>query len=1108
MIKNEHLIRAMSIDDKIKLITGIDLYRNRVADGYDFPVFTWIENPLENAGVRVTDFPSDRALAATWNSGLVQSVYQCIANEAKASVPNAYYSIANAPTDTGSDATFVFAQFIADKIKGLHEGGVFVNYEDHALPTDSAEAIADYRLLNDAVFSQTDPDSVLCMHSDRANAYNESEFRQLKFGLANTKEDVARFLDAGYTFVFLATDFTEQLIPYLRDLTVEYRTALSACKSGKLTPEQLDVYCHALKMMSPARIDATCDCMIDLLIALSANGPQTVTEKPTAIDPSVTPLYDEPTHNAFALSAARESIVLLKNSNGLLPLKHEMRVAVIGEYAKDPFYTQTENTHTVTGLPFDVINDYEIQTVGFAYGYRRDEPGRSDLWTTAGKLCAQADVALVYLCSKDGTALPTEQLQLLNALYDRGVKTVAVVAADDTIDFSFVDKCSAVLFTDRGGQRVADAVFEIITGAVNPSGRLVRPIYKFRENEPDPSTVQYPLGYGLSYTSFSYTNLGLSDRGATLTVTNTGENDGYTTVQLYVQKKGAPDKILRGFQKVFIKKKDTVKVRISFGPETFRSYDVTKEKFCVAAGEYVVSIGENCDDVRLEGELTLAAYVFDEEKFGSRGVLYDDGERALKEFVDTTDKRAFYARNSGTAFGLKVTLAALLAVYCDVSAVLLLFGGMIPRNFIGYIAVGAALLIVNIGVLIFIVTAVVKRSRASKKLPEPMIGELVEKIGAFKELAHVSYQEPIAQDDAKTEEEEDESSPIETESEDIVRTYDTDFTVGTEEHIEFRENATLTELCNNFRDYGRSCGVEIEASSARALFAALAAGKLILVDIKNKDALPAFLLALEGYFGDVDAVDAMPSWSKPADLYWQTSGDKYIASGFVNALYAAAHTPDKNAVAIVNHVDVERLHDYFMPFIRHSLFPSEEQTCILNDTTSIVLPKNIHYILIAEDGFGTLPADVAAASIQIEPVISTIAPTEPVEIKPVSYSAFHDLVNEARETQFLPETVWKKVDDLIAAISANEPFGIGNKSILQLERLTAVLLECGADESEATVSLFTAKIVGRLKQLNLYKQPNGDRTLFGMIEKLFADENLTKIRKALINVGASDDGRK
>lgn len=1101
MIKNEELIKTMSPEQRIRLITSTDLYKSRTLEGYQFPKIILSSDPMRARGVRATDFPSDATLAAAWNPALVKRIYKCIGNEAKATVPEAYFTVSDDQAASISSEIFAYGRLLASKVQGLHASGAFVNYEDVAQKDDMPAEKTVTKLLTDAVLGEAQPDSLLCKDSRAAADYARPyRFGGLLCGVASTKEEVARFLNEGYSFIYLASDFTDELIPYLLDLTEEYKKASEACARGKLTPEKLTFCCDALEMLDMQRIDIACDNIIETLISLKNNGPDSVLEHRVSLASGGTAAFDEPMHDGLALEAARQSVVLLKN-NGLLPLKHELSVAVIGEYAKNPAYVDTGNTATVAGLPFEIINDYEIKTAGFAYGYRRGEPGRADLVNTATRLCAQADVALVYLCAeKDAQVLPPEQLQLLEALYAKGVKIVAVVAADGVIDASFESMCSALLFTGRGGQRVANAVFEIITGDQNPSGRLIRPFPTAMDEAT--ATVRYPFGYGLSYTTYEYTHLKITDRGVTCTVTNTGGCDGYATVQLYVRKKPGENEIgvekqLRGFEKVFVRKNDSVKVEIRFGAETFRTFDEVKNKFVVQGGAYEIYLGEHAENMKLQGEVMLAPYVFDDERITNEVLDRPSDGRAIDKFGDTADKRAFYARKRGTSLGLRLTLALLLAVYADAVAAFLIIKGVIPDKLPYYLVIGGIALVVTVGVLLYVAVQVKRHNKQKTAEPTKLLGDVVAQVGEFDTLATVSYDTPILPETVEEAEQEEEAE-AEAEPE-VIRTYDTGFTEGEQEEIEFRENVSFNELCVNFHDYALAWGVEVEASSIRALFAALAAGKMILADAKNKEVLPDFLSALCGYFQESGYVRAEENWQSPADLLWTLDGDRYVASAFVNAVYSASRTPDKNAIAVIDNVRPSTLRDYFGDFIRYALYPSEEHVWSLTEAATLVLPHNIRYILITEDGWAAgLPAEIAAASVQIELIFSRAAAAgEPVEIKPVSYTAFEDMVREARETQFLSETLWKKWDEMVEAISANERFSIGNKSVLQLERLTAVALDCGADESEAFGLAFTGKIVGLLRTLKTYKQDGGEKTLFGIIEKLFAEEDLSRIQRAL-----------
>lgn len=1109
MIKNERLILSMTLPERIKLITSVDFYKNRPLGGYAFPVFELLQDPIKDRGAKVTAFPQDKTLACAWNPSLVTEVYKCIGNEAKAVAERAYYNVTNRTDGLGaSDDLFTYGRFSAAKTLGLNKSGAFVNFEDLSLPQESCDEKIAHKLIRDVILSVSDPDSVIVKHADDCGNEKDCESARLMFGVAACKEEVAKYLADGYSFIWLGEDFTDELIPYLTELTDEYDTAHDACERGKITPEKLRLCCDELKMLPVERINEACDNIINLLIALDDNNADSVCERKISLGGAASPAFDEALHNSVALTAARQSAVLLKN-NGILPLKHEAAVAVIGEYAKNPEYHAFGNFATAAGLPFDIINDYEIRTSGFAYGYRKGEAGRTDLHKTAVKLCKSSDAAIVYLCAEQGAKiLPPEQLEIIDALYGSGVKIIAVVAADGSLELPIESKCDAIIYTGRGGQQTAAAVFEIITGFVNPSGKLAFAMpMSVNQETGEQSGERYPFGYGLSYTTFEYTKLKLDNGGVSLTVTNTGEYDGYANVQMYVRKTDgdARDKKLRGYEKVFVKKKDSVKVEIRFGEETFRAYDENRGLYCIEGGNYAISVGDSERNIRLKGELTLAPYTYDEEYFENEFVKSSKSEDGFKEFADSEDKRAFFARNRSTSLGLKLTLALFLMLYFDVSLALICVYNVVPDWYVSYIVIGVLAGAVNIAIIGFIIVAAKRHGREKSIAPEPLIGEEVAKLKEFTSLASVSYETPITPEEQEEDdaEEQETDEPPEEEPEEIILTYDTAFTDGERENIKFRENVSFTELCANFHDYMLGWGVEVESSSVRAFMAAFAASKLIFIDIKNKDVLPTFLLALSGYFRGAEVVETKESWNRPDHLTWTVEGDKYVASGFVNAVYAAAHTPDKNAVAILSRVRMDNLHNYFNDFIRYALFPSEEHVWRLNDDTKVILPHNLHYILVTEDGWQNMPRDVAGASVQIEMICSaSSAPGESVEIKSVTSKGFEELVKESREEHFMSENIWKKIDELIEAINVSEKFAIGNKSLLQIERLTSAVMACGADESEAFSLAFTAKIVSRLKNLKMYGEDGGDKTVFGLIEKLFGDENLSKIQKALFKTPA------
>lgn len=196
--------------------------------------------------------------------------------------------------------------------------------------------------------------------------------------------------------------------------------------------------------------------------------------------------------------------------------------------------------------------------------------------------------------------------------------------------------CKAILHGYLSGQAGAGAMFELLTGKVNPSGRL-NETYPFKyEDTPAfgyyPSNeknseyreslyvgyryydtsgvrVQYPFGFGLSYTEFAYSDLCVTKQGITVTITNTGKRAGAEVVQLYVGLPNAtvfrPAKELKGFAKVYLNTGESRTISIDFDDKTFRYWNVKTNQWEVESGTYQILVGASVSDIRLQGELEV-----------------------------------------------------------------------------------------------------------------------------------------------------------------------------------------------------------------------------------------------------------------------------------------------------------------------------------------------------------------------------------------------------------------------------------------------------------------------------------------------------------------------
>lgn len=1116
MLKNRELIFRMSLHQRIRLITSSKADENCAVENYEFPVFHLFSNPsLKSADKFVTLFPTDKALAATWNDELIKNVYECTGNEAKANKEYAYFNITdNISREAISEDGHLTCQFLSKKACGVQASGAHLNFDDCPSTQNIYVLNETVRNIKDGVLSENKVSSLRVYSVDEAEELVKTyKFKGLIFGVAENGIDVARYISRGATLIFVDGGASEGLEDYLVELTEKYVKSKELFDSGEINVAEFDRRIRDGEILDAEAINQACDRMISLLLSLKECGPSSVEEQRTrASRVEHDPVFNEVYHDKLAYRAAQQSVVMLKNS-GILPLKKDVPVAVIGEYATNNDYRITgKNSPTALHRPFDEINGYKnINAVGYAHGYAANQTKRLDLIETALGLCDDAKCAIVYLCAGVGaTNLPTGQLELLDALSRKGVKIIAVVSAERAINVSFADKCEAVLFSYNAGQGSAQAVFDIISGEISPSGKLVDTFYKNHESvkledgvpaycSVGAANVAYPFGFGLSYTRFEYKNLKLTETFASCTVSNSGSFDGYCTLLLFVKRAGSrgglANRVLRGYRKVFIKKGDSVKVEFQFADTTFRVYDGQNDRLMVQGGKYEISICDNANAVLLTGELDLKERSFEK---AVENKLVTSSKSGAISFTDTELDKFIRREKKKLSYGFRLFVVIMLTLYYDAMGIGLLVTNLIAdKTLLLYIVVGVLLFAGNLLALIYIIV-ISKRRKLQKYLhPNEVITDMVDNVKEFEEVAKVTYtkpiEKPIVEFDPVDEEEVDEE---------VVRRYDATF-AEEEEEIEFSQKVSFGELCTSFRKYASTKGVSVEISSIRSILAAMASGKIIIISCKNKEALPVFLQAMCEYFAVSGRITASDEWTSQEDLLWQKGGaeDDYVLSDISNAINSAGKTPDRNCAILLDNVSASNLNDYFSAFLDYANFPTEEHIIRISDDVSLKMPQNVCFLLVPfSDSFPEeITPSVAHASITVDIVATKVAPVAgEEEIKVISRPALADLVNEAREQFFVREAVWKKLDEFTEAVNATEKFSIDNKSLLQLEKYTSVLLECGGDESEAVINMFTAKIVPLLKVSKAYKKEAGGKTLFGIIEKLFSEENLSAVKRALI----------
>jgi beta-glucosidase len=264
----------------------------------------------------------------------------------------------------------------------------------------------------------------------------------------------------------------------------------------------------------------------------------------------------------------------------------------------------------------------------------------------AVELAQKADVVLLYLgldeisesegLDRASMKLPQSQVDLLGAVSAVNPNVVIVMSAGSAVEMPWLGQCKALIHGYLCGQAGAGAMLRAILGEVNPSGKLAESYpLRYEDNSSAPyfpakqRTAEYreglyvgyraydsanipvlfPFGYGLSYTSFAYSDLNVSEKEVSFTLTNTGAVDGAEVAQLYVSKTDGqvfrPRKELKGFAKVFLKAGESRKVTIPLDDKAFRYFNVKTDRFEVEGGGYQILIGASSADVKLTGTVNV-----------------------------------------------------------------------------------------------------------------------------------------------------------------------------------------------------------------------------------------------------------------------------------------------------------------------------------------------------------------------------------------------------------------------------------------------------------------------------------------------------------------------
>ncbi len=671
-MKHQDLIAQMTLEEKCYLLSGKDFWQTRSVERLGIPNMTLSDGPHGirkqagegdqlglNPSLPATCFPTAAAIANSWDPALGEEIGEHLGAEAASQgvcvVLGPGLNVKRSPLcgrnfEYFSEDPYLSGKMAASYIRGIQKNGVSACPKHFAANSQelrrmASDSVMDERTLREIYLTGFE----IAVKEGKAKSIMSS-YNRINGVYANENPHLLQEIlrDTWGFDGFVVSDWggsNDHVEGVRAGSHLEMPTTggdsdlelVDAVRSGRLEESVLD-----------RRVDE----LLDVILSTTK-----------AVKPLEGKPFDVEKHHAMAARASEQSIVLLKNESNILPLKRGTKVAVIGEFAQKARYQGAGSSvvnPTRLDHAMDVIKNFDLDVAGFEPGYPRSGKGDPAMQAKAVELAKTADIVLLYIgldeisesegLDRSHMRLPQSQADLIEAVAAANPNVVAVMSAGSAVEMPWLDKCKALVHGYLCGQAGAASVLKVIMGQVNPSGRLAEsyPVryedvssapyfpakernaeyreglfvgYRYFETANVP--VRFPFGFGLSYTTFEYSGLTVTDKEATFTLKNTGSMDGAEVAQLYVSKPDGdvfrPVKELKGFAKVFLKAGESKTVSIPLDDKAFRYFNVDTNRFETEGGEWTVMVGASCADIKLSGTVAVqgtgARSPYDKQRF-------------------------------------------------------------------------------------------------------------------------------------------------------------------------------------------------------------------------------------------------------------------------------------------------------------------------------------------------------------------------------------------------------------------------------------------------------------------------------------------------------------
>lgn len=659
----DRIMEELTLEEKASLCSGDDFWHTKAVERLDIPKVMVSDGPHglrknvedsdnPNEAIKAVCFPTASATACSFDRILIETMGKAIGEECQheklAVVLGPGCNIKRSPLcgrnfEYFSEDPYLAGQMAAAHIRGVQSKGVGTslkhfacnNQENRRMSVSAEMSERTLREIYLAPFETAVKDSkpwtVMCSYN-RINGVYSSENKRL---LTDILRDEWGFKGLVMSDWGAVDDRVEGIKAGLDlEMPTSYgkndKLIVEAVKSGELDEADLDKCVRRVLEMADRYLENA--------------------------DPDTA--WDKDKHHELARKIASECIVLLKNDDKVLPLDGSKKIAFIGKFAAAPRYQGGGSSHInsfkVTSA-LEAAEEYAKVTYAQGYDVEQDVTDET-LLAEAVKCASEAEVAVVFAGLPDAfesegydrkhMRMPECQLRLIDEICKVNKNVIVVLHNGSPVEMPFADKVKGIVEAYLGGQAVGGAVCDVLFGKVNPSGKLPETFPKKLSDNPSylnfpgegdkvcynegifvgyryydykDMDVLFPFGFGLSYTTFEYSDIRLSHSEITddknllveVTVKNTGDRAGKEVVQLYVSDKESfairPIKELKGFEKVELKPGESKKVVFRLDSRAFSYYSEEISDWFVEYGEYEIMVGSFSRDIRLTGSVYVSS---------------------------------------------------------------------------------------------------------------------------------------------------------------------------------------------------------------------------------------------------------------------------------------------------------------------------------------------------------------------------------------------------------------------------------------------------------------------------------------------------------------------